>query len=88
MTTSAPYKTPESSFDGVEIVVGDYIYDGITYGEPDLWLAREHAQTLAVEEPGEIVWLFDGGSLQATYVYDREDGLEIDHDPQGFRSKS
>jgi hypothetical protein len=82
MTHQANYKQPESDYAGVEIIVGDYIYDGITYGEHDLWLAREHAQNLAAEEPGEIVWLFDGGSLSSTYLYDPEDGLDIDRNPQ------
>jgi hypothetical protein len=58
----------------IEIFVGDD-HAGNYEHTSDLWLAREWAQDLARENPGEPVRVFEQQSLVETYTWDPEEGM-------------
>lgn len=46
------------------------------YRPGQLWLAKEWAQDVAREYPGEIVWVLDDGTVSETYRFDPDDGMQ------------
>lgn len=53
--------------------------DGESVGDYDscqLWLAKEWAQDVAREYPGQIVWVLEDGAVAESYRFDPEDGME------------
>lgn len=76
MTAEAKPQRPEASpwAQAVQVFVGRE-YQGC-YDSPHLWLAKEWAQDLAREYPGEIVWVLEDGGVAESYRYDSEDGME------------